>query len=314
MSKHDFWCEAESFNWVQTVFEFAVLPELKPKSDQVSMFYPLFALSPGDMTELHYIDSRSGDTIDIAPAHKIGRATIEDRDLILFYLTYASREASRNPADWMTPRRIRFCLSDYFEFIGSKTPAVKTADGKTKPGKVPGGKDIKKVEAALERLNGTRVKTTLTVDGKRKTGFESFVPRATITEPTLRRRGRGHTTMVEMQLCEWLYGTILNQTELLTIDPEYFRLRPLARRVYDIARKFCGHQSGWSIGHARLIELIGSKQAKKYIMAELREIAVNQQLPGYTIEILSETVAFKSKPLLAAKTARSAPPPDHEYD
>ena len=315
MTRDEFWNPPDSgFNWVQTVFEFAVLPRMKPKSDQASMFYPFFALSPGDDSALNYTDSRSGDTIEITSQKDVGRATIEDRDLLLFVITHAAREANRNPADWMTSRRVRFRLGDYFEFTGNKTQPTRLPGGKIKPGKSPGGKQIKKVESALNRLTGTRIKTTITIDGKRQTAWESLLPYASITEPMLRQRGRGHAIWVEVQLCDWLYGAILAQTELLTIDPDYFQLRPLERRVYDIARKFCGHQSGWNIGHERLLELIGSRQAKKHIMAELREIAANQRLPEYTIQILPDTVAFKSKPKLAAKTAKNAPPPDHEYD
>jgi plasmid replication initiation protein len=58
---------------------------------------------------------------------------------------------------------------------------------------------------------------------------------------------------VEVKLSDWLYNAIVN-FEVLTLHRDYFRLDGgLERRVYELCRKHCGHQTTWSIG----LELLG---------------------------------------------------------
>lgn len=52
---------------------------------------------------------------------------------------------------------------------------------------------------------------------------------------------------IELVLSEWLYRAILGR-EVLTLNRDYFRLSgELERRLYELARKHCGHQSRWTI-------------------------------------------------------------------
>src|SRR3546814_10297510 len=45
---------------------------------------------------------------------------------------------------------------------------------------------------------------------------------------------------VEVRLSDWVFNAI-RSNEVLTLNRQYFRIRkPLARRLYEIARKHCG--------------------------------------------------------------------------
>jgi plasmid replication initiation protein len=77
--------------------------------------------------------------------------------------------------------------------------------------------------------------------------------------------------------------------EVLTIHPDYFRLRkPLARRLYEIARKHCGHQTQWVIDLDLLREKTGSKSSLREFRRALREIEAENSLPDYRFSLGSD--------------------------
>ena len=87
-------------------------------------------------------------------------------------------------------------------------------------------------------MRGTSIETCIKTGGQEITqGF------GLIEYWKIIREGRdGRMEGLELKLSDWLYHAILAE-EVLTISPDYFRLgKPLERRVYEICRKFCGHQ------------------------------------------------------------------------
>ena len=88
---------------------------------------------------------------------------------------------------------------------------------------------------------------------------------------------------VEITLSRWLYNAV-QAFEVLTIHPDYFRLRkPLARRLYELARKHCGHQTLWAIGLDLLREKSGSKSTLREFRRAVRSIVADDSLPEYRI-------------------------------
>jgi len=86
---------------------------------------------------------------------------------------------------------------------------------------------------------------------------------------------------VEVTLSRWLYNAV-QSFEVLTIHPDYFRLRkPLARRLYELARKHCGHQTQWTISLALLQEKAGSKSSLREFRRAVRAIQNDDCLPEY---------------------------------
>jgi plasmid replication initiation protein len=93
---------------------------------------------------------------------------------------------------------------------------------------------ISLLQDAFERLRGTSITTDIRTGGERvKQGF------GLIDEWRIIEKSKDDERMiaVEVTLSRWLYNAV-QAFEVLTIHPDYFRLRkPLARRLYEIARK-----------------------------------------------------------------------------
>jgi hypothetical protein len=69
---------------------------------------------------------------------------------------------------------------------------------------------------------------------------------------------------------------------VLTLSRDYFRLRkPLERRVYEIARKHCGHQRQWRIGLETLLKKSGSNSPRRVFRKMIRDMIAADLLPDY---------------------------------
>lgn len=168
-----------------------------------------------------------------------------------------------------------------------------------------------RLEASLERLAGTVVKTTI------ETGDEATVSGfALISRFEYNRKGSMHAERLrylEITLSEWLFRAV-DTAEVLTISRDYFLLRsPLDRRLYELARKHCGAKERWRISMDKLQKKCGSKQERKHFMKHMRETALADQLPEYRVELEHDFVVFikretenaQSKPAVSPAPAQS---------
>ncbi len=88
---------------------------------------------------------------------------------------------------------------------------------------------------------------------------------------------------VAVTLSDWLYQAVLGRS-VLTLSRDYFRLRkPLERRIYELARKHCGHQPVWRISVEVLHKKSGSASPRRVFRAMLREMIATDHLPGYRL-------------------------------
>ena len=94
---------------------------------------------------------------------------------------------------------------------------------------------------------------------------------------------------IEVTLPDWLYRSV-QQMHVLTLSPEYFRLRkPIDRRVYELVRKHCGKQSKWEISIKNLYEKSGSTDALRNFRGAMKSLAESNQLPDYRVKFDDET-------------------------
>jgi plasmid replication initiation protein len=161
-------------------------------------------------------------------------------------------------------RTVRFTVHDYL--VSTNKPT--------------GGAEYQRLENALDRLRGTTIKTDIRTGGQRvKEGF-GIIDSWTIIE---RAPDDERMIAVEVTLSKWLFNAV-QAHEVLTIHPDYFRLRrPLERRLYELARKHCGHQTLWSIGLELLQEKAGSKGSLREFRRMVREIIEAHTLPEYRV-------------------------------
>jgi plasmid replication initiation protein len=244
------------------------------KADRHTMEHPMFSLSKTpDRKERHY--EHQGRTVTVMPSSR-GIATIWDKDILLYCISVLVDGLNKGRTDI------------------SRTVRLKAYDLMVTTNRSTGGEHYKRLEAAFDRLSGTRIKTNITTNGKRvREGF-GLIDNWKIIE---RSPGDGRMVAVEVTLNEWLYNAIVAR-EVLTLNRDYFRLDGgLERRIYELARKHCGAQAKWMISLELLHKKSGSVGPLKRFREFVKKIARADSLPDYRISYDSgdDKVMFYSK-------------------
>ena len=235
------------------------------KDDGATMEAPIFTLSTKPDLSIWQWTSKDGNkSIKVAPS-VLGRATQFDKDVLIYVVSQLTEALNRGREDAQN-RTVRFTVYDYL---------VTTNRG-------VGGDDYRRLQEAFERLAGTRITTDIKTGGERvKEGF-GIIDRWKIIE---KAPDDERMIAVEVTLSEWLYNAV-SAFEVLTIHPDYFRLRkPLARRLYELARKHCGHQTSRVIGLELLRDKSGSKSNIKEFRRMVRAIEADDSLPEYRLVV-----------------------------
>jgi hypothetical protein len=235
------------------------------KDDGASMEAPIFTLSTKPDLSIWQWTSKDGNkSVKVAPS-VLGRATQHDKDVLIYVVSQLTEALNRGRDDAQN-RTVRFTVYDFL---------VTTNRG-------VGGDDYRRLQEAFERLAGTRITTDIKTGGERvKEGF-GIIDTWRVIEKT---RTDERMIAVEITLSRWLYNAV-QAFEVLTIHPDYFRLRkPLARRLYEIARRHCGHQAQWVIRLPLLYEKSGSRGSIYEFHEVIKEIAKSNILPEYRLSV-----------------------------
>jgi len=246
--------------------------DVTPRSDIGSMEHPIFSLSTKpDTRVLSY--EHDGTRIEIIPGVR-GLPTVFDKDILIYCISKLIH------------------LKNAGKAIGPKV-RLTTHDLLVSTNKPTNNLGYERLEASLERLAGTVIKTTI------ETGDEATVSGfALISSFEYNRKGSMHADRLrylEITLSDWLFRAI-DSTEVLTIDRDYFRLRsPLDRRLYELARKHCGTKDRWRIGIDKLQKKCGSKQERKHFVRHMRETVAGDRLPEYRVELDGDLAVFSRR-------------------
>ena len=259
------------------------------KDDGASMEAPIFTLATKpDLSIWEWRSKDENKYVKVAPS-VLGRATQHDKDVLIYVCSQMVAGLDRGRED-ATNRTVRFTVYDFLVTTNRQTS----------------GEGYRLLQEAFERLAGTRITTDIKTGGERvKQGF-GIIDEWRIVEksPTEERM-----IAVELTLSRWLFHAI-QAFEVLTIHPDYFRLRkPLARRLYELARKHCGHQAQWKIGLELLQAKTGSKSTLREFRRAVRAIEADNSLPEYRLVLNDDdTVTFHTrdaKRLLASIAGRA---------
>lgn len=247
------------------------------KDDGTSMEAPIFSLSTKPDLSIWRWESKDGKrSIEVYPSVK-GRATQFDKDVLIFVISQMTEALNRNRADAKN-RTVRFVVYSYL--VSTNKPT--------------GGNQYGRLEVALDRLAGTRIKTNIRTGGQGIKENFGIIERWKIKEKS---PDDERMIAVEVTLSEWLFNAV-QAKEVLTIDSDYFRLRkPLERRLYELARKHCGSQLSWKIGLELLCDKCGSHSSLRDFRRQLVSIIDAQTLPVYLVTYSRETdqVAFLNR-------------------
>jgi len=245
----------------------SLFPELdspligKVKGERSSMSYPFFALSKGRrMRPLLYSDGNV--SIEIRPS-STGLATIYDKEILLYI---ASLMVEKMNADIEPGQEFTFTAHDFLRVTGSNRSA----------------RSYDRISQALERLQGTQVRTNIEAGGEGEEGFFSWVSEAKVLYHR-NNKDKKRLKSITIRVCDWLYRAIKKDTRILTYNQRYFSLSPVARRLYELARSHCGNQERFIIGLEKLQKRVGSEDTLAKFKHQLIKIAEEDELPEYSI-------------------------------
>lgn len=257
------------------------------KDDGVSMEAPIFTLATKpDVSEWHWESKDGSKALTVTPSVK-GRATQFDKDVLIYVVSQMTEGLNRGRSD-ANNRIVRFTVHDY---LVSTNKAIN-------------GRSYERLSETFERLRGTTLKTNIQTGGTRTREIFGLIERAKIVEKSPNDQ---RMVAVEVTLSEWLFNAV-QAHEVLTLHPDYFRLRkPLERRLYELGRKHCGHQTTWGISLELLQNKAGSKCSLREFRRMVREIIEADTLPGYRLILDGTDKAIfytKNTPRLAAGLAK----------
>lgn len=255
---------------------FFVDPQLEVilKSEIPSMEHPVYSMSKTpDHSVFRY--EHNGNWLEITPSAK-GRATIYDKDILLYVTSHLVRAI--NDGRPVSPY-VRLTANDFLRFANRGS----------------GGKSYELLRDAFTRLTGTRIQTNVSTTERNEFTTFGIIENARI----IKENKDGRMLEVELKLSDWVFSAI-NSSQVLTLHPDYFMLRrPLARRLYELARKHCGGQVSWIILLENAMIKSGSKGPLKEFRRQVKEIIEDAGLtgnfPDYDIELEGESLVFRRK-------------------
>jgi plasmid replication initiation protein len=237
------------------------------------MEHPFYSLSKKPETTVRRYE-HNGNWIEVVPSVR-GLATIYDKDILIYCI---SQIVAKMKAGEPISKRVRINSRELLMFTNRGTA----------------GKDYKALCDALDRLDGTRIRTNI-----RRGDGEQFNAFGLIDSASVARKFGldGRLMWCDVTLSDWVFEAIRGR-EVLTLHRDYFRLRkPLERRIYEIARKHCGAQSEWSVRVETLHKKSGSKATIREFRRVLREIAEFDHLPDYKVahDAAKDKVIFRNR-------------------
>ena len=226
--------------------------------------HPFFTLSKKPDTTIRRYE-HNGEYIELVPSVK-GLPTIYDKDILIYCISQVMHKLRRGEP---VGQYLRITAYDLLAFTNRGTA----------------GKDYKALCEALDRLEGTRIKTNIKTGGidphldPRRKSF-GFID----ASDAPRKEGlKGRLQWVDIKLSDWMFDAIKGY-EVLTLHRDYFRLgKPIERRVYELARKHCGRQSEFTISVGTLHKKSGSQSPEKRFREMVKHIARHDHLPDYRV-------------------------------
>lgn len=226
------------------------------------MAFPFFALAKTAWTKplVYKTDTVS---IEIGPGPK-GIATIYDKEILLYI---ASLMVAKLDAGQPVSQDFYFTANDLFRVTGVNSSARSYA----------------RLSDALERLQGTQIKTDIEAGGEGEAGFFSWLEAAKL-HYSKNKAGDRRLKAVRVRLCDWLFRAILRDRHVLEYAPTYFQLGPVERRLYEVARSSCADGPiNTTLEQLRL--QLGYQSSTRQFKGILKSIIESDSIPGFTFSI-----------------------------
>lgn len=242
------------------------------RGERSLMAFPFFALSKNAwMKPLSY--EHGPVSIEVRPSAN-GVATIYDKEIVLYI---ASLMAAKLEAGESVAQDFVFTAHDLFSVTGANHSARSYA----------------RLAEALERLQGTQIKTNIEAGGEGEEGFFSWLSEARL-HYTRTKAGERRLKAVKVRLCDWLYRAILRDRQVLDYAAAYFQLGPIERRIYEVARSTCEdgpEAEPLEVDLATFRLQIGYQNPLANFRAAVKAIAGTDAIPDYDLTLVEGEAA-----------------------
>ena len=236
------------------------------RGERSLMAFPFFALAKSAwMRPLTYhTDSVS---IEVRPS-ATGVATIYDKEIVLYIV---SLMAAKLEAGEQVEQDFAFTAHDLFCVTGANQSARSYA----------------RLSEALERLQGTQIRTNIEAGGEGEEGFFSWLSEARLHYKRV-KGGDRRLKAVRVRLCDWLFRAVLLDRHMLNYAHAYFKLGPIERRIYEVARSACEDARGLDLDLATFRLQVGYQNPLANFRQALRQIANADAIPGYRLRLVEQ--------------------------
>ncbi len=243
------------------------LADLDLRDQREMMERPFFSLSKSKRLKPIDYTAPDGKTwVHVSANPNYGMATIWDADILIYCASILNDMKERRANE--IPRVLRVMPYDILRSIGRPVS----------------GRSYALLNAALDRLQSTTVKTNIRADHRREATFSWLDSWSQIVdEKTDRSRG------MSIALSSWFYDGVLMAGGVLSIDRAYFDITGGRERwLYRVARKHAGGagEAGFSIAMPTLFDKSGAEGQYRRFKFEIAAIVRENALPGYDLTII----------------------------
>lgn len=268
------------------------LYDVATKDNRGFMDVALFRLSKRDQQAGKMIRYELRDGYVEVKAGPDGMASIWDYDIVLMMISHLTESMNLFNAG-----RGRMPGRKFLPHVAEITKFCRRGRG---------GRQADEIEAVLDRLQGTIIKSVRVARSRNGKGMERVVEAEGLIGPykVVSRTETGKVASIEIEAPKWIYDEITSGTtpDVLTVHPDYFLIDlGLGRFVYRLARRAAGKTSAkWAF--KTIYERSGSLGQAKEFNRMLRSLIEANDLPEYTLQ----EIAGKSGPQLLMRN-RDAP-------
>ncbi len=249
------------------------------RGERSLMAFPFFALAKNAwMKPLTY--QANAISIEVRPSAS-GVATIYDKEIVLYI---ASLMLAKIEIGETVTQDFVFTAHDLFTVTGANHSA----------------RSYGRLSEALERLQGTQIKTNIEAGGEGEEGFFSWLSEAKL-HYSRTRGGERRLKAVKVRLCDWLFRAILLDRHVLDYAAAYFQLGPIERRIYEVARSSGGDRLETDLATFRL--QIGYQNPLANFRNALKQIAASDSIPDYHLELIEQDVPEDQAPRRGRRAA-----------
>ncbi|RMF33171.1 MAG: RepA family protein [Alphaproteobacteria bacterium] len=229
------------------------------------MAYPFFGLSKTpSRQEIRF--EEGGVRVEVRPSGR-GVATIYDKEILIYLASLAIERMSRGEE---FSGVLTFTAYDFFKLAGLSAAS---------------GKNYQRLTGALERLQGTQIRTTIETGGVTVEGWFSWISEAQLIV-SRNAKGEKRARAIRVRITDWLVRAIVADGSVLSYDRAYFGLNAIERRLYEIARAGCAGRAGtdgFCLDLATLRDRVGVTSPLKKFRQLLAQIIARDELPGYSV-------------------------------